>query len=151
MWELDNQTPFAADRAWVRDRDGSEVWIVAVKATFEIRPDGTTRIAESQEEVCRSPKYRGEPGRSSLLYDSDLVRTKPATDILANCHAYAPYGRTTPHIDVTLKVADIAKTLRVWGDRMWKIGILSAGVSSPEPFERMPIVYERAFCETHSK
>ncbi len=38
---LNNKTPFAAERSWVRDRNGAEVWLVAVKGTFNILPDGT--------------------------------------------------------------------------------------------------------------
>ena len=80
MWRIDNRTPFAAERAWVRDRDGSEIWLVAVKATFDIRPDGTTAIAEEQPPVLRVPEYHGEPGKSSIKYESDLVLTKQTTD-----------------------------------------------------------------------
>ena len=46
MWQIDNRTPFAAERGWVRDRDGAEVWLVAVKCTFDILPDGTTAGVE---------------------------------------------------------------------------------------------------------
>jgi len=66
MWQVDNRTPFAAERAWVRDRNGAEVWLVAVKCTFTIEPDGTTAVAEEQPPVRRIPEHHGEPGRSSL-------------------------------------------------------------------------------------
>ena len=92
MWALDNRTLFAADRSWVRDREGAEVWLVAVKGTFNINPDGSTRVADEQAEVQLAAKYSGEPGKSSLLYDSDLPRTKVTTDIIVNGHAYAPQG-----------------------------------------------------------
>jgi hypothetical protein len=32
MWQIDNRSPFAAAGTWVRDRQGREIWIVAVKA-----------------------------------------------------------------------------------------------------------------------
>ena len=44
MWQVDNRTPFAAERGWVRGRDGTEIWLVAVKATFYILPDGSTEV-----------------------------------------------------------------------------------------------------------
>ena len=43
MWEVENLTPFAADRGWVRDKKGREIWLVVLKCTFDILPDGTTR------------------------------------------------------------------------------------------------------------
>jgi hypothetical protein len=145
MWILDNHTPFAAEQTWVRDKNGAEVWVVAVKGTFIINPDGSTKLAEEQMEVCRVPKYVGEPGKSSLLYESDLVHNKPMTDIILHGHAYSPKGKPTTQVDVTMKVGTIVKTLRVFGDRFWKRGLLGLKMTAPEPFTKMPIVYERAF------
>src|SRR5688572_23403033 len=48
MWALDNRTPFAAERGWARDREGAEVWIVVVKATFLVERDGGLRVPASQ-------------------------------------------------------------------------------------------------------
>ncbi len=31
MWALTNETPYSAERTWVRDEIGREVWLVAVK------------------------------------------------------------------------------------------------------------------------
>ena len=42
MWQIDNRTPFAAERTWTRGRDGAEIWLVAVKCTFSVLPDGST-------------------------------------------------------------------------------------------------------------
>lgn len=151
MWTIHNETPFAAERSWARDRDGAEVWLVAVKGTFLIAPDGSTELAEAQEEVLAAPKYRGEPGRSSLLYESDLVLTKPSTDVLLHGHAYASPAR--PVVDVAMAVGGIAKRLRVFGDRLWQERALLGGVekSRPRPFTKMPITYERAFGGTDER
>lgn len=141
MWQIDNRTPFAAERGWVRDRDGSEIWLVAVKATFDIRPDGSTAVAKEQPPVLRVAEHHGEPGKSSIKYDADLVLTKTTTDVLVLGHAYAPAGMTVTHTDVGFMVGPIVKVLRVFGERRWD----SFGASAPEPFEAMPLVYERAF------
>ena len=45
MWSVTNRTPYAAERCWVRDKNGAEVWLVAVKGTFLIGPDGVLRKA----------------------------------------------------------------------------------------------------------
>ncbi len=141
MWQIENRTPFAAERGWVRDRDGTEIWLVVVKATFDILPDGGTRISSEQVPVWREPVYHGEPGRSSIKYEADLVLTKASTDILVVGHAHAPAGQRVREMDVAFRVGPVQKVLRVFGDRRW--GTL--GPSEPEPFERMPLVYERAF------
>lgn len=141
MWQLDNRTPFAAERGWVRDRDGTEIWLVAVKATFDVLPDGTTRPSKEQPPVLRLPEHYGEPGKSSIKYDADLVLTKTTTDVIVVGHAYAPPGMAVTHADVGFKVGPVQKVLRVFGDRRWK----TVGMSSPEPFQKMPIVYERAY------
>jgi hypothetical protein len=145
MWNVNNLTPFSDGHAFVRDRDGAEVWLVAVRGTFAIDPDGSTRPAERQEEVCLVPQYRGEPGKSSLLYDTDLPHLKPTTDVLLHGHAYAPGGHPAAQVDVSMKVGPISKTLRVTGDRVWRQGALAPTMADPQPFMQMPIVYERAY------
>jgi hypothetical protein len=141
MWAINNETGFAAERNWVRDRDGAEVWIVSVKGTYTVADDGHLSLAEKQEPVVFGPKYRGEPTRSSLLYETDLMLTKAATDVVLNATAYAPYGQPVDSVDVSVQIDEWRKTLRVYGDRQWQFG----GISSPDPFRTMPITYERAF------
>lgn len=141
MWQIDNRTPFAADRGWVRDRDGTEIWLVAVKATFDIKPNGSTEVAREQPPVLRVAEHYGEPGKSSIKYESDLVLTKKTTDVIMVGHAYAPEGKTVTQTDAGFKVGPVQKILRVFGDRTWG----SFGASAPQPFEKMPLVYERAY------
>ncbi|SFU99429.1 DUF2169 family type VI secretion system accessory protein [Pseudoduganella namucuonensis] len=141
MWEVDNETPFAAERGWARDRDGAEVWLVAVKATFDIHADGSTSVAAEQPPVLRAPEYLGEPGASSIRYEADLVPAKRRTDIVVLGHAWAPEGRPVTALDVGFRVGGVSKRLRVFGDRAW--GALGPG--APASFTKMPLVYERAF------
>ena len=141
MWQVDNRTPFAAERGWVRDRDGAEIWLVAVKATFDIHDDGTTTVAKEQPPVLRLPEHHGEPGQSSIKFDGDLVLTKRSTDLIVVGHAYAPPGNAVTHLDCGFRVGSLQKLVRVFGDRRW--GAL--GMSEPEPFQKMPLVYERAY------
>ena len=141
MWQVDNRTPFAAERGWVRDRNGAEVWLVAVKCTFDIQPDGSTVVSDDQPPVLRVPEYNGEPGKSSLRVEADLNLTKTTTDVIVVGHAYAPHGRPVAQMDVGLRVGPLQKVLRVSGDRTWGV----VGTSSPQKFLKMPLVYERAF------
>ena len=141
MWQVDNRTPFAAERGWVRDRDGAEVWLVAVKATFDIKPDGSTEVAKEQAPVLRVAEHYGAPGKSSIKYEADLVLTKKTTDVLVVGHAYAPEATTVTDTEVGFKVGPVQKILRVYGDRIWG----TFGASAPQRFAKMPLVYERAF------
>jgi hypothetical protein len=151
MWLLNNSTPFAAERTWVRDQDGTEIWIVAVKGTFIIQSNGKQVLDSNQEQVLRVPVFRGEPGLSSVLYECDLVHTKVRTDVLVHGHAYTPGGKSATGVDVRLKVANIDKTLRVCGDRRWHYSVAGMNLSAPQPFVKMPITYEHAFGGTDAK
>jgi hypothetical protein len=150
MWAITNQTKFKAERTFARDADGAEIWIVAVRATFSISLDGQVAVAEEQDDVCLAPKYFGEPGRSSLRYDTDLVRTKPGTDVMLHAHAHAPYGRPVQALDVSWTVGSLSKEIRVVGDRVWwnaSFNPRSVDLvpSEPQPYLSCPISYERAW------
>ena len=148
MWQLDNRTPFAAERGWVRDRDGAEVWLVAVKATFQVRPDGSTAPSAEQPPVLALPVHHGEPARSSIRHEADLVLTKTTTDILLVGHAHAPAGQAVSELDCGFKVGPVQKLVRVFGDRRWG----RSGASKPQPWQSMPLQYERAYggCDARS-
>jgi hypothetical protein len=145
MWAVKNQTQFKAERTFARDRDGAEIWIVAVRATFSIADHGVVALAEEQQAACLAPKYFGDAGKTSLQYDMDLVRTKPGTDLLIHGHAHAPGGRPSPFVDVSFTIGPLAKRLRVFGDRVWTKGWSSLEPGEPQPFTSMPILYERAW------
>jgi len=142
MWQVENDTPFAAAGNWVRDRDGAEIWIVAVRCTLEIHADGTTAVASVQDPPVLAPVFFGDPAKSSLRYDSDFHLTKPTTDILLHGHAYAPHGRPASETSVTMRVGDVSKTLRILGSREYEQGLQA---SSAQPFVRVPIRYEMTY------
>jgi len=145
MWSLNNQTQFAAERTWVRDSRGAETWIVAVKGTFGIQPNGDVALSEEQEPVHRVALFRDDPSASSLIAEADLIRTKCNTDVLLEGVAYAPYRRPTPRVEVRLRVGKIDKALVVHGDRQIEGGFVGVTASPPRPFTEMSITYERAF------
>src|SRR5262245_29118981 len=104
MWAINNRTPYATGRNWTRGKTGAHYWIVAVKATFTVTPYGPLKLADEQTPVILAPEYYGEPGVSSLKYDSELLAIKPATDVLVNAFAHAPGGRPTPQVPVSLRI-----------------------------------------------
>lgn len=142
MWALSNRTPYAADRNWTRDKAGMHWWIVAVRATFDLASDGRLTLADEQLPPILAPEYFGEPGKSSLRYDSDLLAAKPATDLLLVASAHAPGGQPAPTVPVRLRVGQLQKQLLVHGDRVYRSGLRT---SAPRPFITRPIRYELAF------
>jgi hypothetical protein len=144
MWHIENYTPFGAQGAFARDCNGAETWIVAVKASYLIKPDGKIGIAEPQNPVL-CPHYFGEPGKSSLQYESDLELTKPGTDIILHGHAWAPNDKPVTQMGVMLKAGPVNKMLEITGDRFWEQGILGTRLSGPLAFDKMPLTYENTY------
>jgi hypothetical protein len=146
MWALENETPYAAESNWVRDKHGIHHWIVAVKATFDIAYDGRLRLADDQPNPTLAPEYHGKPGSSSVRLDSDLLAIKPCTDVLLDAHAHALGGRPASSVAVQLRIADVAKQLVVHGARVYyKAATGGLTTSAPQPFHTRPIRYEQAF------
>jgi len=143
MWQIINNTPFAAGQAWVRGLDGAETWLVVVKTTFDVQPDGTLQVTKAQPPVVRSPVWFGEPGASSVRYENEFVLGKTTTDVVLNGTAHAPGGEPLPSFDVGFRVGPVSKVLRVHGDRQWDGS--AARMSPPQSFLTMPLRYERAF------
>ncbi|MEA3277303.1 MAG: DUF2169 domain-containing protein, partial [Pseudomonadota bacterium] len=145
MWAVDNRTPYAAERNWYLDKNAVKSWVVAVKGTFDILPDGSLRVADNQEDPLYAPEYEGEPGKSSLKYEADLAGPKNNTDIVLIAHAFAPDRDPVRNMAVEMAVGDIRKQAVVSGDRRWEKGIAGLSMTEPEPFLQMPLVPERAF------
>jgi hypothetical protein len=147
MWVAQNYTPFAVERAFLRDLQGAETWIMVVRGTFAVRRDGTLQRSAEQLPVCLTPTYFGAPGESSLKYDTDVVLPRPGTDVVLHGHAYAPGGRPAEVVQVGIKGVSWAKTLHVHGDRLWQrhAGTGRLVASRGRPFTRMPITYEKAW------
>jgi hypothetical protein len=145
MWALKNRTSYAAERNWTRGKRGEHHWIVAVKATFSLGDNGSLALADEQIAPTFAPEYRGEPGLSSLKYDSDLLAVKPGTDILINGSAHAAQGIAVSRVPVSLCVGDLRKALVVHGDRVYYEGATGLATTPPRPFTSRPITYESAY------
>jgi hypothetical protein len=111
---------------------------VVVKAVFVILPDGVATPAGPGEIVARDRHTAGSPLRS-VEAASDLAPYLPRCDVLLTGHAHAPGGAAAGAVRLGVSREGrrlIDKTIHVYGDR--------GPTGAPEPFTRMPIVYERA-------
>lgn len=145
MAHIDNRTPFAAEKFVLPDTQGQEVMLVVLKCSFEAGASGAFEIAQDQSPVISADVYAGEPGVSSVRFEADLALEKPFVDVLVDGSAHAPRGHRVRELDVVVELGDVRKRLLVSGDRHWRRGVLGLTPSAPEPFDVMPLVYERAF------
>lgn len=140
---LENQSPLSAERLCFVDGAGDEHLVVVIKGTWHVA-DGALSLAQEQVPVRSVAAYSGEPGKSSLVYPSDAVPAKPATDCLLVGQVHAP-SRDTTQLAVRFAVGPVARTLAVFGERRW---VRDGGdwlITRPRPFLTMPLVYELAF------
>ncbi|MDH3214218.1 MAG: DUF2169 domain-containing protein, partial [Myxococcales bacterium] len=149
MLEVRNRTPYQAAIVPGLDRRGRDFATIAIKGTFDLPGSAATPLflpmAEKQVPLVWADEFYGEPDSSSIKYESEVGPAKIGTDVVLVGHAYAPGGRATQEVDVTLDAGPLSQTVRVFGDRRWSRMLGVAMKSQPEPFERMPLVYERAF------
>jgi hypothetical protein len=143
--KLINATGMAAGYTLGMEPSGAERLVVAVKGTFTLPPRGEQpKLAEEQVPLTDADKFTGEPGLSAVTAECDWAPRKPRCDILLNGSAYAPGGKPAQRVQVGIKVGAWQKLFTVVGDRNWRGGpVPRAG--APEPFEVMPISYDRAF------
>lgn len=141
--EIVHRSPFPVHTLVAPDADGLEHLGVVVKATYDVRGGRAVPAAE-QEPIRLADEYAGEPGKSGLVHAGEGALFKPGADVLLAGHAYAP-KRGAREGTVSLRVGALTKSLRVFGDRAWKRTLLAVHPGAPEPFERIPLLWERAF------
>jgi hypothetical protein len=144
--ELINSTRMVAGYTMGIEPSGRELLIVVVKGTFGIPTDeGPVRLADEQVPLVTADTFTGEPGFSAPEYEVDFAPKKRRCDVLVVGSGYAPGGRPTTHVRVSVELNGLAKAFTVVGDREWRMGIAGASITRPRPFTVMPISYDRAF------
>lgn len=149
MLEVRNHTPLTATLIPGMDKNGSDYAVVVMKGKFKIIP-GQKRLIFSDEpvEIFQQDKYYGEPDKTSVRYESDAVLFKKSTDIVVNGHVYAPNNRMTYSVDASVQAGNQTKLCRIFGDRLWEKSsksVMTLIPGQPQPFDRMPMLYELAF------
>jgi hypothetical protein len=145
FWNLSNSTQYAAGVALLADRDGRDVWLTVVKATFDIDASGQATPADEQLPVVYAPLFAGEPARSSLLAESDIDYAKTVIDVLVQGTVHPAHGEAVRQQLVGLEVDGRSKHLRVHGERTWCRRAAGVDPSSAKPFSPVRLDYEHAF------
>jgi hypothetical protein len=139
-----NATKFTAIDVPYIDRNGREVVIAIVKETFEVDEAGRIHRAECGSEIRAADEpYDPTNVRGSLRYPSDVCEEKVGTDVVVVGEAVLL--RPAPFVDVGIRVRDVLVPMRVHGPRIYYRGSSGVVISPAAPFERMPVVYERAY------
>lgn len=139
--KVENSTPFAYDGLHLIDEQGRPVFVTLIRAAYTIRRNGLT-LAEPQPPIPIGGVLNfPDAAVSSWRFEPETAVFKPTTDVVVLGSAYAPRGNTT-EMDVGAQVGTVAKAVHVVGDRVWTSG---GGMTRPQPFERIPLVWERAF------
>jgi hypothetical protein len=143
MLNVKNRTPFHVAVFPYQTADGRDFAAAVVKATFTVGAGSEPDVALEQQPIRHAAEHRGEPGKSSLVHESDMWPPKGQSDVVLVGHARSPSAVTS--LDVALRVGTLAKTVRVFGDRVFETRAGIVGVGPAAPFTSMPLTYERAF------
>ena len=149
MLEVINNTPLEARLFPSLDSSGYDYATIVMKGNFKITPAGKNLVfSKEPAEIFEADVYYGEPDKTSVKYETDTSMYKRATDIVVNAHAYAPGQKKVESVDVAVQVANKKTVYRVYGDRYWeksRKAVMSWDITPPELFQKIPVVYERAF------
>lgn len=139
-----NASPYAAVAVPTIGADGREVVLAVVKATFTLARDRRLVPAEEQAPV-RLGDVALDPDAqdSSVRFPSDVGLEKAAVDVVVVGDAIA--AKPVQVLDIGVRVGARTAPLRVHGERVYYRAVGRIAVGPAAPFERKPVVYEKAY------
>ncbi|MFO0760468.1 MAG: DUF2169 domain-containing protein [Byssovorax sp.] len=128
-------------------RGGQLHLTVLVKVTFGLAPGGIMAPVDPIE-IRRVELHHGDNPTRSIRAPSELWPFLPGAEVLFTGHAHCPEGQEEQVLPVRLSLLRnrkivLDKTLLVFGDRTPPAR--GEAPPEPQPFQRMPLVYERAY------
>jgi hypothetical protein len=139
-----NSTPYAALDVPLPDPNGREVVVAIVKAAFDVQRDGAVVLSERPPVIRVNDECWVENNpRSSIRFPTDVCIEKHGTDVVVVGDAISRKPVTA--MDVAVRVRDVTAPLLVHGERVFYQGPLHVAIGPAAPFERKPIVYEKAY------
>jgi hypothetical protein len=142
--DVRNRTGYAFDAVALADEEGLPQYVPLVQARYEVAADGALRLLPQQPPPDIGGQCYGDPEVSSVRIEPQMAYRKLATDVVLLGHAHAAAMPRTQG-QVGISVGPLRKVARVTGDRVLSRNLGRYVISPPAPFERLPLVYERAF------
>ncbi len=115
--------------------EGNCLLSLAGCAFFALDGDLPGRLLNEQ---AMWPAIEAALGKDEIF---DFGMPKPRGEFLVYGSAFPPGREPVRALEVSVRLGELAKTLNVFGDRVWAGG----APTEPEPFRRMRICYENAF------
>ncbi len=143
MHDKINCTPLISDLGLYPDKEGVDIAVAVLKATYLF--DAAGNVTEAQGEgrlpVFQSDQYYESPESSSVEYASDIAPDKIGTDVAVNGSVY---GANATRVEAGFSVNGRRKEIIAWGERRMET-FLYASIGKPRPFNRLPLRYEGAY------
>ncbi len=134
----------ACEPLFLMEETGQPICVVVAKGTYSINGGGIVSPAKAQDPVTLAGEYWSDSVSSSYKYEPECAFTKLSTDVVLIGHACAPNTHTYSML-VTCTVGKLSRQVLVFGNRFWYNSVLGVRHTSPETFETVPLIYERAF------
>ncbi len=127
------------------DRDGGDLLLLWAAVHFDLprpRQRGPLKIRAEQPPPSAAPRWVGEPGLSSLVWEAPIAFARATTEVHVRADACAPAGTLARELAVGVRVGECLQRAVVLGERRW---ISATEFDGPLPFDRLPLIWEHAF------
>jgi hypothetical protein len=142
---LANPTGLVAEPLILADEEGVPLAVPLIQGSWHIGEGGALAWLAKQPPLRLGGEWHGDPASTSMRLEPQIAFVKPVgTDVVLLGHAHAPQRGATEG-QVGVRVGSVRKIARVLGDRHLVRGLTGLTITPPAPFERIPIVHERAF------
>ncbi|MGD9507414.1 MAG: DUF2169 domain-containing protein [Geminicoccaceae bacterium] len=147
---LDNVTPFGAAAAFAYGLDDVAMVVLCVAGRFRLpragtAEDGPLELADEQPAPPMADSHLANPAESSLHVPGQCVPDRPGAEVYLHGSAWARAGKPVTELRTRLRVGTCRKEVHLLGDRWWVHTATGIGATKPEPFVRLPLVYERSY------
>ncbi|MGX9979072.1 DUF2169 family type VI secretion system accessory protein [Methylobacterium fujisawaense] len=127
----------------MRDRNGFEHWVVALRATFTIQDDGPVAINERQEPPYLAPRYVDRAAQE-LHSEADIAPFRPKVDLTIHGNAVARDHKTFKSLPFSVRVGAMTKQAIAFGHRQISKHNESWRLDRYDPVASVPLSWRNA-------
>ena len=142
---LYNQSGYVTSVLPILDRTGAPSRVVIIKGSYAVNPGGNLSLAKAQREIRLGDEHWGPPEIPDIRLPGDFCAVKPGTDFVLSGYAVPPGIEACKAVDVSIRVADRLKLMRVHGPRLWRRSLLGVIPGPSDILKRTPLAWSRAY------